>query len=327
MTRWRQGTYSVVLLCFGAIPAGDVRCFAADPPAAQAPAAAAPQKDAPQKDAQQKDAPQKDAPPPAKPAAKRKTILETIIDSLGNKSDDPEDPDGNPQREQDNDDPNIRNLETQFRPQFQQLLYVELASLRRECKPDANTFAEIAKGAKAEIKVPLREYAKQFWARQRGREDSDAADPRAEIRKLLMPLVEAKLGPEKARLFRQECDKRAEARKHAVVINVVAALDEQLVLTAPQRAKLVESLSAHYEAEWDQYLELFAFNSRNFMPSIRDESILPLLDEQQKNIWKEIAKQNGRIFFGQIFQDHLGGEASTEIKEIAHIAEEVQDGR
>jgi hypothetical protein len=308
VTRWRQWPNSVVLLCLGLIPASDANCFAADPPAAQARAAPAPPKA---------------EPPPAKPAAKRETLLGAIIDAFGG------DRDRNVEPEPAIDDPNIRNMEAQFRPQFQQLLYVELAFLRRECKPDAKTFAEVAKAAKADLRVPLRKYASQWWARQRqgGRGDSNAVDPRSEIRKLLMPLVEAKLGPEQARLYRQECDTRAEARKHAVVVNLIAALDERLVLTAPQRAKLVESFSTNYETAWDQYLEMFAYNNSNYLPSIRDESIAPLLDEQQKSIWGEIAKQNGQVFFGQIIRDPLGGEAATEIQEIAHIAEEVQDGQ
>ncbi len=158
------------------------------------------------------------------------------------------------------EDQNIRNLEAQFRPQFQQLLYVELAFLRRACKPDAKPFAEVAKAAKADLRVPLREYVvSRSGARQVTGGGPNAADPRLEIRKLLVPLVEAKLGPEKARLYRQECDKRTEARKHAVVMNLVAALDERLVLTAQQRAKLVQSLSANYENAWDQYLEMSSF--------------------------------------------------------------------
>jgi hypothetical protein len=307
VNRWRQWLKSVVLLCLGLMPAGDACCFAADPPAAQARAAPAPQKADPQ---------------PAKPAAKRGTLLKAIVEAIGN------DQGGNVRRVPVNEDPNIRNLVAQFRPQFQQLLYLELAFLRRECKPDAKPFAEVAKAAKAALDAPLRVYASQYWAMQNGRGRSSAADPRPEIRKLLMPLVEAKLGPEKARLYQEESDKRAEARKHAVVVNLVAAIDERLVLTAPQRAKLVQSLSANYDSVWEQYVEMFSSSSQNYLPSIRKESIVPLLNEQQKSVWRAAAEESGRISFGfgPIIRE-FEGEAAKEIQEIAHIIEEAEDGR
>ena len=75
-----------------------------------------------------------------------------------------------------------------------------------------------------------------------------------------------------------------------MVLNVVAALDERLVLTAQQRAKLVQSLSANYQHAWDQLLEELAFSNQNSLPSIRDESIVPLLDDRQKSVWAQAVK-------------------------------------
>ena len=164
-------------------------------------------------------------------------------------------------------------------------------------------------------------------ARQRGGGDPNAADPRSKIQKLLMPLVEAKFGPEKARLYRQECEKRVEARKHAVVLNVVAVLDDRLVLTAQQRAKLVQSLSANYQCAWDPLLEELASSNESSLPSIRDQSIVPLLDERQKIVWEQAVKPDADEFDAAEFLQNSLSDESTEIQEIKHIAEEVQDGR
>ncbi len=308
MILWRRWPSLVVLLCLGLMPAGDASCFAADfgYGATTAPAATAPQRAEPAR---------------AQPATKKGSLLGAIVGALGG-----DERDDNQWRVQAAEDQNIRNLETAFRPQFEQLLYGELAFLRRACKPDAKPFAEVARAAKADLHLPLREYATWYVARQRGRGGSSPADPRSEMRKLLAPLVEAKLGPETARLYQQACDKRAEARKHAVVVNVVAVLDERLVLTAQQRAKLVQSLSANYENAWDQYVEVYGMNVGQIVPSIRDESIVPLLNEQQKAVWGQTTKLSAQVFFGQINRTLLGGQA-PEIQEIARIAEEVQDGR
>jgi hypothetical protein len=311
MTVSRRWPSSIVLLCLGLMPADDVRCFAADPPAAQT-------LEPPAAQALPAAAPQEVAPDRDQPATARGSLLGAILGALGVDLDD------NNRRERAVEDQNIRNLEAEFRPQFQQLLYVELAFLRRVCKPDAKPFAEIAKTAKSQLHVPLHEYVvKVNRARSQQPGGSNAADPRAEIRKLLTPVVEANFGAEKARFYRQECDKRAEARKHAVVLNIVAALDERLVLTAQQRAKLVESLSAHYQRMWDPFLDDLA---ENYLPSIRDELIVPVLDERQKSVWEQVPKAESGDFDGGMAEGPLSDDA-TEIQEIARIAGEVQDDR
>jgi hypothetical protein len=295
----------MVVLCLGLLPADGTRCCAEDAAKPQARAASAAKKSAPAR---------------SKPAtAKGGTLLGVIVNALG------DDPGGNRRRVQAVQDQNIRNLEAQFRPQFQQLLYTELAFLRRACAPDAKPFVEVAKAAKADLRGPLHEYvASMYGPRFQG--GPTAVDPRAAMQKLIVPLVEAKLGPEKARLYRQECDKRAEARKHAVVVNLVAALDERLVLTAGQRAKLVESLSAKYENSWESNCEYFAF-SGEYLPSIPEQSIVPLLSREQKSVWRDTSSRNGQVFFGMPI--NRGGQfgEGAEIQEISRMVEEVKNDR
>jgi hypothetical protein len=240
-------------------------------------------------------------------------LLRAILNAI---SDGPE---GRRQRARDMPKQNIPAWERRFHPQFQQLLYVELGFLRRVCKPDPKPFVEVAKAADADLYVPLRRYVVSVYAGGLG-----AAEPRSEIQELLTPLVEAKLGHEMARLYRQDCDKRTKARKHAVVVNLIAALDERLVLTVQQRAELVQSLSANYENEWDLYLQMFAHGMK-FFPSIRDGAIVPLLDDRQKTVWEQTAKQGG-VILGSGSQNPMAVQ-DTEIQEIARIVEEAHDGQ
>jgi hypothetical protein len=220
-------------------------------------------------------------------------------------------------------DQQFRAMEAQYRPQFQQLLYTELAFLRRACKPDQKQFVEIAKTSKAGLRAPLREYVTAVSTGRMG-PGMQSNDPSATVQKLLVPLAESKLGAEKARLYRQECDKRADSRKHAVVSSLVAALDERLVLTAAQRDKLVASLTPKYDNSWDSYCEMFAYNGQ-YLPAIPEQSIVPLLDDKQKQVWKEVSKLSGQVFFGSVvFRGAQFGEA-TEIQEIAQLVAEVKD--
>jgi hypothetical protein len=270
----------------------------------------------------------KAAPEGRPPAKKGRSLLQALADAMA----------GNDDRkaliveQRALDDANLRNLEAQVRPQLQQLLYVELALLRRVCNVDGKPFVEVAKGTKAGFRAVVREYAVSQNTRMRGRivirggieQLPDTIDPRTQVQRLLASLVESKLGPQQAQRYRQECDKRAESRKHAVVLNLVAALDEHLVLTAEQRAGLVQSLSSSYRSDWGQYLRVLAHNMQ-YLPFIRDESIVPLLNERQKSVWRQVPKLSPGIFWGVHFARVGPGGEAAEIQEIGRIVEEAQD--
>ena len=87
----------------------------------------------------------------------------------------------------------------------------------------------------------------------------------------------------------------------------------------------MESLSAKYEHLWEQYCQMFAFNGQ-YMPSIPDQSIVPLLNEKQKSAWQEMLRLNGRVRFGFSFNNGFQFGEATEIQEIARMVEEVKDG-
>jgi hypothetical protein len=275
------------------------------------------------------------APRPPLPPAPRKSLIQSLSDAirgaLGPEARNEEaqrfDPNvRNQAAQRAAEDANIRNFETQFRPQFQQLLYAELAFLRRACKPDPNAFTAVAAASKARLRRTVHENAVAMWARMRqpNRSNTGGLDARAEVQQLVASLAEANLGPAEAVCYLAECDKRGQCHKHAVVLNLVAALDERLVLSAEQRAKLVHSLAENYETAWDYYVQQFAF-SLSYLPSIRDDSIVPLLNEKQASVWRQLAKQTGNVFWGvPMFRFGTPGEVA-EIQEISRLVQEGPD--
>ncbi len=314
----------VALVCVGLVPAVGAASFAAEAPPAQPRSAKFSSKPALAVPASGPASPQ--------PAAGGRSLIRALSDALGGGGDRNVRNQPRADARQVADDANVRNLEAQVRPQFQQLLYVELALVRRACNVDAKAFVEIAKGANAGLRVAVREYAVSQNTRMRGRivvqgrveQVQDTIDPRAQVQRVLLPLVESKLGHDQAERYRQECDKGAESRKRAVVLNLVALLDERLVLSAEQRAGLVQSLSSNYQNAWDQHLQMFAQNVK-YLPSIRDEAIVPLLNEKQKSVWREVPKLSAGAFWGVPFaRARIAGEAA-ELQEIARIVEEAQD--
>jgi hypothetical protein len=255
---------------------------------------------------------------PAKPAVKTGTLADALIGLFGGETA------ADRRQAQAALEQQIRAQEAECRPVFQQTLYVELALLRRSCKPDAKVFAAVAKAAKADLHVSLHEYVVAMNSPQVQGEITSGQPARSVVQKLLITLAKAKLGPEKAQLYRQECDKRTEARKHAVLVNLVAALDERIVLTAQQRAKLVGSLSAKYDKSWEQYETLNDFSQ--CLQLIPEGSLLPLLDPKQKIVWQDIAKQDGSWQVDQEVELAEPGDA-TETQEIARMVENVKDDR
>jgi hypothetical protein len=301
----RQLPVWTALLSAGLVPPGAARCFAAEPAPAAGAAPAAQQ-----------------APP----------LFDAIVNALAG------DPDGKKRRAAIEErraaveKQRILAWEAQWRPQFELTLYTELACLRRACKPEAKPFLEVAKAAKAELHVSLREYVRAVYlrrmrAQQPAQANAAIDDPPMAVQRLLARLAEAKLSADKVRLYRQECDKRTEARWHAAVLNLVAALDERLVLTATQRAKLVESLSAKRKYSWAQFRQMVDSDCQDFR-LVPDAAIVPLLNEKQKRLWRETLKQDDAEVDVEdlvIDPDPAPGEA-TEVQEIARMVQEVKDG-
>jgi hypothetical protein len=224
-------------------------------------------------------------------------------------------------------DPNIRNLEAQFLPQFQQVLYSELAFLRRACEPDAAQFRSLAQSSRRSVRDALRQYVVAQVQPQRNpiAVPAGALEPQTFIQQQLVALVESKLSPEQAKRYREESDQRAASRKHAVVLNLASRIDEQLVLSAEQREKLVQTLASDYQDAWSQWLEL-QVNNPQFFPEILDSSVVPLLNAKQKAVWQQMPKQNFHFFGVVQFGGGAGMVNAAEFDDIRRLVEEVKDG-
>ena len=181
----------------------------------------------------------------------------------------------------------------------------------------------LAKAANAGLHTPLREFATECYHQKS--DDLGGAitvDAHEVMQKYLVQFFKERLEPDKFERYVQELDKRSEARKHAAVINLVALLDKQLLLTAEQREKLSQSLSANYERNWYYYFRQGFGDSRS-VPSIRDKSIVALLNDRQKIAWKQIDKQGEGTAWGSLEAQSKREESD----EIAHIIWEVKGGK
>ena len=195
----------------------------------------------------------------------------------------------------DNNDPNVANREGELLPQFQPLVKAEQAFVQRACGLNKEQRAQIAKEGDGCLKAATRKYALAQNQLMQGRGVLVMPDPRGLVQQQMASIVKSKLRPEQAEQYRQECDKRAAHRKDMAVRNLVALLDEHLLLTSEQRDKLVESLTSNWQDAWAQSVQML-LQDNQFLPRIPDQHVVPFLNEKQRATWGNIVKQDQVIY-------------------------------
>ena len=91
--------------------------------------------------------------------------------------------------------------------------------------------------------------------------------------------------------------KRGEARKRVALLNLVAKIDKDMVLSKDQREKITESLKKNWKSGWDQSLEMF-MHGDEYVPRPPDDVVLPFLNETQKQAWRDSNNNNQNGFWG-----------------------------
>ena len=189
-------------------------------------------------------------------------------------------------------------LEQQFLQQFRQLSKTELSFVRAICQPNAEQSKKIKVASDAGLKTAVKKFAevqKKMQQGMRAGEEPQWPDPRKLMSDALLKSVKETLSADQAKRYVAELEKRAAARKRAALLNLVAKLDKDLVLTADQRGKLTEALDSNWKDAWGQQLEVFMYGD-TYMPVLPDAHVLPVLTEKQKQIWNGIPKQHNQIW-------------------------------
>jgi hypothetical protein len=192
----------------------------------------------------------------------------------------------------------VNQFEQQFKRQFLGLVKAELFFLNHTC----NSTSEQRKQLKISSEIILTQTVVKFAELQKkmnqGGFDWNAPhpDPRRHIQEAFAKDAKKCLTPEQVAIYEGELIKRLENRKRASVMNVVARLDEELILTAEQRTKLAAELTEKWKAAESQQMEIFLYGN-NYFPNIPEQFITSSLTDKQKEVWRGIPKNNN-IFFG-----------------------------
>jgi hypothetical protein len=201
-------------------------------------------------------------------------------------------------------DPAEQQMLTQLKP----MLNIEIAFARQACGFDKEQAKQLSAAAKDEMKKIAREYLK--WQNQPRhvvmvngvqKLNPEPLDPKKRMREFLTTTIKEKHSEAIVQKYTEELTKRTEFEKQTAVENMVAMLDQELMLDAPQREKLTESLAANWDANWVPQLQ-YLQHGMSYFPAVPDKVILPVLNKTQKTAWKasKSGRQNHFFFHGDI---------------------------
>ena len=147
-----------------------------------------------------------------------------------------------------------------------------------------NVAAPAPPGAANGVMVPAQQVMIKRVATTRG-------EPRKLIHDAIEAAAKAKLSPEQFTRYQAELDRKTRDRREAVLVNIVAKLDQLLSLGEDQRDKLQDVLRSHWDDRNFPTVESIT-QYEQYYPVIQDPLILPILTDGQQKIWRNAQKIN-----------------------------------
>lgn len=191
-----------------------------------------------------------------------------------------------------------RRLEPQLRP----LVQAQLELARATC---GSLPAAVRRQVAAAAAAPLRGIADEWAARQFGVADNpqkQQSDPVKVIHEALAAAVAPHVPPAELAAFRQEHAAAIGRRTRAAQKQIVAKLDQRVVLSGSQRAAIEADLEKNWQPDW--LVELadagnHSFNNAPPAADFADRCIAPHLDAPQRAAWKAWSQTSGWSQFRQ----------------------------
>jgi len=200
-----------------------------------------------------------------------------------------------------NVDANVVDLEKRLTPQFISLMTAELSFINRTCDLKLQQRQKIKAVSDRCLKAAVRKYAMTQNGMMRGgwggQNQHTMPEPTQLLHQAMSGLLNETLQPDQKKRYDEEMAHRKAIRKRVSVVNVVAIMDEHLVLTIGQRKELTELLDKNWRESWVQSVEML-LNNNQYMPSIPDRFVTPVLNETQKSVWRSAQKQNYMVWGG-----------------------------
>ena len=188
-------------------------------------------------------------------------------------------------------EPQIQRFVVQLRP----LVRSEIHLVLTVCSPNAEQKAAIRGEEDRVTKDVAREIA-QFQMGLR-HNNNVAPDPRKLIPDAMAKVVKERLSPEQADRYKAESEAKFEFSRKVALASLASSLDDELMLSADQRARLVQALDSHWRPGWHGSLQA-QLNNNQIMPDVPNDVMEPILDPVQKRVWDKLRKSGGNFYYG-----------------------------
>lgn len=188
-------------------------------------------------------------------------------------------------------DAQVQQWVAQFTRQYRPILTTELNFIRQVCDLAPEQRPKIKAAGEASLAEAVLKMAEYQGGRMRGgvRVQNAQPDPQRAIRESIAKVLQESLAPEQMTKYETAATQRMALRKRAVIRYVVARLDSTLCLTAEQRDKIAQSITAGWQEKWEHWVRFSSYNDQYF-PLVPDQHVVPHLDADQKSMWSGLQK-------------------------------------
>jgi hypothetical protein len=191
----------------------------------------------------------------------------------------------------------------EFARRFKSALRAELNFVEKVCEPTDEQMAEIRQVLEKYQTDMVKRYSdiQKRVARGQRQGVTTYPDPRKLIRDSLKKTLKTTLDADRWARFDSELEERKADQTRAAIHNVVAKIDRDITLSAEQREKLVEALTAGWNPGWGAQFEMFLQQGGQFAPSLPPKLVTPHLNPIQKKIWSgsQANQQNQQVILRQ----------------------------
>lgn len=188
---------------------------------------------------------------------------------------------------------NIDNQVEQYMRQARPLVRAELMFVRKVCALDVEAFRKLYEHSELASKEAMKKFLEaqtEIRARARtARPATEAPSAPAFLHERLTSAIKSDLTPEQFARYQSEVEKRGAFQKASAIAYLLEAIDQELYLSRDQRAKVTESLSAHWDPSWLSSLEYRLYGNK-FFPAAIDPFVTPYLDSTQAKIWAGVQR-------------------------------------
>lgn len=194
------------------------------------------------------------------------------------------------------------SLEKEELAEYRAILKPELLFLRKVCDLSEPEFQAISRSCEAALMGIVPQFLEEQEQYERdlnnGKDPVSAPKPLTQrFRESVSQTAECQLTPEQWSQYSAEFQLRTAHRKRVAILNLVARLDHDLLLTSTQREQVAKLLEENWSDSWSQSLGAFASES-NFMPGLAEDEMRQILSPAQLEVLSHLPYDDDVSNFG-----------------------------